>query len=87
MTAPRPMPFRRGLARTALKVTGWRVVGEIPTSGILVGAPHTSNWDWVATLALAWSVGVRPRVLVKKELFEGPLAWLFRAASGIPVDR
>ncbi|MGM0386124.1 MAG: 1-acyl-sn-glycerol-3-phosphate acyltransferase [Actinomycetota bacterium] len=81
------MPIRRALARTALRVTGWRVVGEMPGSGILVGAPHTSNWDWVATLALAWSAGVRPRVLVKKELFRGPLAWFFRVTGGIPVDR
>ncbi|NCD19281.1 MAG: acyl-phosphate glycerol 3-phosphate acyltransferase [Actinobacteria bacterium] len=81
------MPIRRALARTALKVTGWRVVGDVPRAGILVGAPHTSNWDWVATLALAWSRGVRPRVLVKKELFRGSLGWFFGATGGIPVDR
>lgn len=83
----RPMPIRRALARAALKVTRWRTVGEVPRSGILVGAPHSSNWDWVATLTLLWSAGVRPRVLVKQELYRGPLAWLFRATGGIPVDR
>jgi len=62
-------------------------VGEVPRSGILVGAPHTSNWDWVATLGLLWSAGVRPRVLMKKELFRGPVGWFLRATGGIPVDR
>lgn len=83
----RPMPIRRALARAALRLTGWRTVGEVPRNGILVGAPHTSNWDWVAMLALLWSAEVRPRVLVKQEIFRGPLAPLFRATGGIPVDR
>lgn len=86
-SANRPMPIRRALARTALTVTRWRTVGEVPDRGILVGAPHTSNWDWVAMLVLLWSAGVRPRVLVKKELYRGPLGWLFDATGGIPVDR
>jgi 1-acyl-sn-glycerol-3-phosphate acyltransferase len=38
-------------------------------------------------LVLLWSAGVRPRVLVKKELYRGPLGWLFDATGGIPVDR
>lgn len=83
----RPMPVRRALARAALTMTRWRTVGEVPRNGILVGAPHTSNWDWVAMLVLLWSAEVRPRVLVKQEIFRGPLAPLFRATGGIPVDR
>jgi 1-acyl-sn-glycerol-3-phosphate acyltransferase len=62
-------------------------VGEVPESGILVGAPHTSNWDWVAMLLLTWSDGVQARVLIKRELFRGPLAPLLRATGGIPLDR
>lgn len=82
-----PMPIRRAFARTALKVARWRTVGEVPRNGILVGAPHTSNWDWAAMLVLLWSAGVRPRVLVKQELFRGPVGWLLRATGGVPVDR
>ena len=81
------MPVRRAVARAALRLARWRTVGEVPRSGIIVGAPHTSNWDWVAMLVLLWSRDVRPRVLIKQELFRGPLAWVLRSTGGVPVDR
>jgi 1-acyl-sn-glycerol-3-phosphate acyltransferase len=75
------------LARLVLRLTGWRAVGEVPRTGILVGAPHTSNWDFVLMLLVMWNGGVPPRVLVKQELFRGPLGWVMRRLGGIPVDR
>lgn len=66
---------------------GYTMVGETPSSGILVGAPHTSNWDFVTMLLVMWHDGAHPRVLVKKELFTGPLGWLLRALGGVPLDR
>ncbi|WP_101523707.1 1-acyl-sn-glycerol-3-phosphate acyltransferase [Nocardioides houyundeii] len=79
--------IRRTLARTLLRLARWRVVGQVPRTGIMVGAPHTSNWDWVATLVMLWSQDVTPRILIKRELFRGPLGWLLKATGGIPVDR
>lgn len=79
--------IRRPLARGILRLTRWRLVGEVPESGILVGAPHTSNWDWVATLLIAWSSGRSPKVLIKQSLFTGPLGWVLRRTGGIPLDR
>jgi 1-acyl-sn-glycerol-3-phosphate acyltransferase len=79
--------LRRAFARTVLRLARWRTVGHVPRSGILVGAPHTSNWDWVAMLLLTWSDGVQARVLIKRELFRGPLAPLLRVTGGIPLDR
>jgi 1-acyl-sn-glycerol-3-phosphate acyltransferase len=79
--------IRKKLARTLLRLTRWKLVGEVPRRGILVGAPHTSNWDFVAMLAIAWSSGVQPQVLVKKSFFKGPMGPLLRAFGGIPLDR
>ena len=79
--------MRKAFARLMLRLTRWHAVGQVPTTGILVGAPHTSNWDWVAMVALTWRDGVRPRVLIKRELFRGPLAPLLRATGGVPLDR
>lgn len=81
------MRVRRALARAVLRLSRWQTVGQVPSSGILVGAPHTSNWDWVAMLLLTWSDGVQARVLIKRELFRGPLAPLLRVTGGIPLDR
>jgi 1-acyl-sn-glycerol-3-phosphate acyltransferase len=78
---------RRRLARLIIRLSGWRVVGEVPREGVLVGAPHTSYWDFVLMLLVMWNGGVPPRVLMKKELFVGPLGPVLRAFGGIPVDR
>jgi 1-acyl-sn-glycerol-3-phosphate acyltransferase len=79
--------LRQRVARLAFRAAGWRMVGEVPRTGILVGAPHTSNWDFVLMLMVMWHGGVPPRVLVKQELFRGPLGWVMRWLGGIPVDR
>jgi len=81
------MRIRPAVARATLKATRWRLVGSVPRSGILVGAPHTSAWDWVVFLLIAWSSGARPQVLIKQSYFKGPLAPLLRATGGIPLDR
>lgn len=70
-------------------VSPWRLVTtrapQRPT--VLIGAPHTSNWDFVIMLAMAWRLGVRVRWLGKHTLFRGWAAPFFRAVGGIPVDR
>ncbi|WP_125037872.1 1-acyl-sn-glycerol-3-phosphate acyltransferase [Nocardioides sp. LS1] len=78
---------RRNLARLLLRLARWQAVGRPPVKGVLVGAPHTSNWDWVLTMLLAWVNDVQIRLLVKKEFFRGPLGPLLRATGGVPLDR
>lgn len=53
----------------------------------MVAAPHTSNWDFPLTLAMAWLSGFHPRWLGKKSLFRGPAGPIMRALGGIEVDR
>ena len=81
------MIIRPVLARAVLKATRWTLVGTVPPRGILVGAPHTSNWDWIAMLLIAWSSGQQPLVLIKQSFFKGPVGSLLRATGGIPLDR
>lgn len=83
----RPFFFRRTLARLVLRLTRWRTTGDVPRKGILVGAPHTSNWDWVLTMLLAWDSSVQIRLLVKESYFTGPLGILMRATGAVPLDR
>ncbi|MGZ4447147.1 lysophospholipid acyltransferase family protein [Oryzihumus sp.] len=78
---------RRNLARLLLRLSGWRTVGRPPVKGVLVGAPHTSNWDWVLTMLLAWTNDVQISLLVKQEFFRGPLGPLLRATGGVAIDR
>ena len=79
--------IRQRLARLVFRLAGWTMVGTVPRTGILVGAPHTSNWDYVVTLLVMWHGGVNPKILVKKEFFHGPVGWLLKVTGSIPVDR
>lgn len=87
MPGPRPFLVRKNLARVLLKASRWRTVGQVPPSAVLVGAPHTSNWDWVLTLLLAWDNRVTIRLLVKESLFKGPLGPILRSTGAVALDR
>lgn len=82
-------PLLRGIGRTALRLFGWRIVGEIPNERklVIIVAPHTSNWDFPAGLAAKLALGLDANFLGKHTLFGFPLGSLMRALGGIPVDR
>src|SRR3954453_2298579 len=82
-----PFLLRHALARVALRAVRWRTVGTVPNRGILVGAPHTSNWDWALTMLLAWDSRVQIRLLVKESFFRGPLAPFMRWTGAGELDR
>jgi len=54
---------------------------------VLIGAPHTSNWDFVLMLAIAWRLRIPFRWLGKASLFAGWRGPIMRRLGGIPVDR
>ena len=79
----------RWIGSVGLKLTGWKLVGQMPNvpKFVIVGVPHTSNWDAiVASLAMLAS-GFKYTFLIKKEWFFWPMGPLFRALGGYPVDR
>lgn len=79
----------RFLARTFWALSRWKLVSEpAPTRPtLLIGAPHTSNWDFVLMLAIAWQMGMAVHWLGKSSLFAGWRGPLMRRLGGIPVDR
>jgi 1-acyl-sn-glycerol-3-phosphate acyltransferase len=81
--------IRRLLARTFWAFSRWTLVSASAPSRptVLIGAPHTSNWDFVLMLAIAWRLGIDVHWLGKKSLFRGWRGPLMRGLGGIPVDR
>lgn len=81
--------FTRALAVLFMALIGWRVTGGLPNLDkfIIVGAPHTSNWDFVLVMATATAVGVRISWMGKHSLFRGPMNPVFRWMGGIPINR
>ena len=72
-----------------MRLAGWRIDGRLPDlpKFVLIGAPHTSNWDFVLFLGVIFSLRANVRFMGKAELFRFPIGWFFRYCGGIPVDR
>lgn len=81
--------FMRGLGSFVLWVLGWKITGTLPDEKklIIVGMPHTSNWDFILAMAAIQSVGLKVSYMMKKEAFFWPLAGFFKYMGGVPIDR
>ena len=81
--------FFRWFSILFLKIAGWRIEGRLPDipKFVLVGAPHTSNWDFPYGLFIIFVFKTKIFWLGKDSLFRMPLKWLFQWLGGIPVDR
>ena len=78
----------RIFALVILKLAGWRIVGEIPgPKSVLIGAPHTSNWDLFIALLTFWTLSIPARWVGKHTIFRWPIGGLLRRLGGIPLDR
>lgn len=79
----------RFFSRTILTLLGWKVEYVDPglDKYVLIGAPHTSNWDFPLTLLGISSMDIRFNWVAKHSLFRWPLGGIFRAIGGIPVNR
>jgi 1-acyl-sn-glycerol-3-phosphate acyltransferase len=77
------------LAYYFMRMLGWKFPGQKPDDKkfILLGAPHTSNWDFLITLALIHHFDIPLRYMVKDQVFKGPWAGLLRSLGAIPIDR
>lgn len=77
------------ISKIVLKILGWKLDVTIPKEKkfILIGAPHTSNWDFPLALLTFWTLDVKIYWVAKIQMFRGPLHYFFTALGGIPVDR
>lgn len=81
--------FTRGIARTILRVMGWKFEGSFPDCKkmMLIVAPHTSNWDFFIGITAMFAIGFRARWLGKHTIFRKPFGTYMKWMGGIPVDR
>lgn len=81
--------FLRFIANLIFRMVGWRVEGKLPDlpKFVLVGAPHTSNWDFILFLGVIFHLRANVKFMGKAELFRGPFGWFFYWCGGVPVDR
>lgn len=81
--------FSRKVGRGLLRLFGWRFAGSVPNlpKMVLVGAPHTSNWDFLLAMAALFALQVRVYWLGKHTFVNSPLKPLLLWLGGVPVDR
>ena len=53
----------------------------------MIAAPHSTNWDFPLTLAIAKVTGIRISWLGKDALFKGPMGPIMRWLGGVAIDR
>ncbi|QSX79045.1 lysophospholipid acyltransferase family protein [Agrilutibacter solisilvae] len=91
-SAPRVRGNRlaRWLGLAVLRLGGWRMEGRFPDIPklVLIGAPHSSNWDGIWGFAAKVALGLDIKILGKDSLFKVPLMGaLLKRMGVIPVDR
>ncbi|MDO8268652.1 MAG: 1-acyl-sn-glycerol-3-phosphate acyltransferase [Moraxellaceae bacterium] len=90
-----PLVPRRGnrlsqwIGLILMHLIGWRMRGEFPNvpKGMLVIAPHTSNYDGVVSVAAILALRLQLFFFVKDSAFIWPLGGLMRWFGAVPVDR
>lgn len=89
-TTPGVSTVLRGLSLAFLKLTGWRVEGNLPADCpkcVVIAAPHTSNWDLPNMLLAGFALRANLYWMGKRSIFRPPFGAFMRWLGGIAVNR
>lgn len=77
------------ISQLILGIQGWKIIGNFPNlpKYLVIGAPHTSNWDFVYTLLLKGAMRINLKWVGKDSIFRWPFGRMMRWMGGIPVNR
>ncbi len=81
--------FLQRLGRLGMRLMGWRIEGAFPDleKFVIIVAPHTSNWDFIAALFCDLALDLDAHFLAKHSIFVGPFGTWLKSLGGIPVVR
>lgn len=72
------------------KLTGWKYVNVVPDdlrSFVFIGAPHTSNLDFIPVMAMVSHMNRNTKFIIKQEWLKGPIGALIKRTGAIGIDR
>ena len=77
------------ISRFLLKILGWQaeLTVQMADKCVLVGAPHTTNWDFPLAILGMSAMGIKFNWVGKHTLFTWPWGFFMRFLGGIPLDR
>lgn len=73
-----------------LRIFGWKSDFKKEFTirkGVVVAAPHTSNWDFLFALATFWKMGIDVKFLIKDSYTKSIFGFFFKALGAVGVDR
>jgi 1-acyl-sn-glycerol-3-phosphate acyltransferase len=81
--------FMAWIGDAILRALGWRLDIHMPDlpKFIVIGVPHTSNWDFVVGIAAILVMRVRVRWWVKHTVYRWPWRHAVDWLGGIPINR
>lgn len=79
----------KAIGHGVFRLMGWRIEGQLPPLDkfVVIGAHHTSNWDFVLFIAAKFILRLNARWFGKHSIFRWPFAGLMRRWGGIPIQR
>jgi len=77
------------LGHAVFRLMGWRIEGQLPPLDkfVVIGAHHTSNWDFVLFIAAKFILRLNARWFGKHSIFRWPFGALMCYWGGIPIRR
>ena len=77
------------LMRGLLRLSGWRLLGDLPDAPklIVIGAPHSSYWDGVWGLMMKLALGLDIKIMIKREVLDSPLGLILKPIGMIGINR
>ena len=85
---PLVTPVLRLIAIALLWLIGWKAIGKElgKQRFVLIGAPHTSNWDFPLMLLVVLKLRLELYWMGKHTLFPFPVAGVMKWLGGIPIE-
>ena len=72
------------------KITGWKFVNNVPEeirSFVMIGAPHTSNYDFIPAMAVSKLCKRNARFVIKSDWLKFPMNIIMVPAGAVGIDR
>ncbi len=72
------------------KLGGWKITHFLPEEikrCVIIGAPHTSNWDFMYGMGAIKLMKLKLRFIIKKEWMKFPVKRLMHNLGALPIDR
>lgn len=83
--------MKKSIGQLILFLMGWKLRNSINPkhthSCVLVCGPHTSNWDFVITIAAFWKMGIPMKFFIKDDWTKPWYGFIIKSLGGIGVNR